>query len=150
MHERNELLDLRNENQLLHETIKEMRDGLAGMQPLLLDLFGPRERRRPEVLIALQMLATAAGHPAQCERRECRRNGACCAEDPCEPACGASWTDELVGRLSDMIAGISLSALCTEREALVARDALSQRLGIVAGPAKRHRKVSKRGERAEP
>ena len=150
MHARDELLDLKNENEMLHETIKEMRDGLAGMQPMLVDLFGPRQRRRPEVLIALQMLATFAGLPARCDRRECRRDGACNAQDPCEPACGAGWTDELIGRFSDMVAGISLSALCAEREALVARDALSQRLGNAAKPAKRRRKVSGRAARAEP
>ncbi len=150
MHGRDELLDLKDENELLHETIKEMRDGLTGMQPLLLDLFGPRERRRPEMLIALQMLATFAGLPAGCDRRECRRDGVCHAQDPCEPACGASWTDELIGRFSDMVAGISLSALCMEREASVARDALSQRLGIAAGRGKRERTGSGRGRRVKP
>src|SRR5690606_28440866 len=49
--------------------------GLDGLKPLLLDLVGPRERRRPEMLIALQMLATFAGLPAGCDSRECRRRG---------------------------------------------------------------------------
>ena len=84
-----ELIDLRTDNEMLRETIEEMHAGFDGLKPLLLDLVGPHDRSRPEVLIALQMLATFAGLPAGCDRRECRRDGVCHAKDPCEPACGA-------------------------------------------------------------
>src|SRR5690606_3249182 len=88
--------------------------------------------------------------PSGCDSRECRRRGACRAEDPCEPACGTGWTQELVGRFSDMVAGISLSALCIEREAEASRDALARHLGIAAGRGKRERKPPGRSKRAKP
>ena len=145
-----ELIDLRTDNEMLRETIEEMHAGFDGLKPLLLDLVGPHDRSRPEVLIALQMLATFAGLPAGCDRRECRRDGVCHAKDPCEPACGAGWTDELFGRFSDMAAGISLSALVIGEEARARQTSVAPLLVPAAGRGAAKRGSAKRGAAAGP
>ena len=140
---RDELIDLKNDNEILQDAIEEMRAEFDGLKPLVLDLVGPHDRSRPEVLIALRMLATFAGLPAGCDRRQCRRDGVCHAEDPCEPDCGAGWTGELVGRFRDMAAGISLAALVIEEEARARQASVAPLLAPAAG-----RGAAKRGAAA--
>lgn len=53
--------------------------------------------------------------PAFCDRRECRRKGACLAgENP--PPCPEYWPKNLSTRFGDIAAGIELSALCRQQE----------------------------------
>lgn len=127
------------ENDELREKLDLAVAGIAKLKSTLVRFVRPRERRRPEVLLALQVLATAEGLPARCERRECRRDGTCHAGDPCDPECGPLWTGSLAGRFSDMAAGIALSALCIEREADAFEAELQARLldGNARTPASR-------------
>ena len=112
---RDELIDLKNDNEILQDAIEEMRAEFDGLKPLVLDLVGPHDRSRPEVLIALRMLATFAGLPAGCDRRECRRDGACHAEDN-PPYCREHWPRKLAAGFADVAAGIELSSRFREQE----------------------------------
>ena len=89
-------------------------------------MFAPQKTPRPEVLGALQMVATGAGICARCPNAECRRTGLCQAEDVDRPACADLWTDELSSSFDNMVAGIVLSALCTERRNAVIHERLTQ------------------------
>ena len=112
-----EVRDLEAEIELRDEKIAAYQAGVADLKGVLVRFVEPRQRRRPEVLLALQALATGAGLPLRCPNRRCRRADRCHGEDPCEPACGELWSDELALRFHDMAAGIALSAVVQDSEA---------------------------------
>jgi hypothetical protein len=99
------------------------------MKAVLIDLYEPRQTPRPEVLRALQLLASGAGFHADCPNHACRRAGLCQAGDV-EPECAPLWPEALWERLDDMAVGITLSAMRTEG----ARAAIHAHLVQAFGP----------------
>lgn len=149
-----EVHELRMENEVLREQIKAIADMIAALRPAIVDLFKPKPRERPEMLIAVQMLATGAGIPRQCGSRDCRRSDRCCAVDAAEPKCQDHWPDPLVEQLMDMAAGIGLAGLCRDREEEVGHEVMAKLLGDAPSNKPVSRKAqtarSKRGRQAGP
>ena len=110
-----DFLRLEAENRLLRERLdfgpdiaREWKLGLAA-------LLAPRERPRPELQFAIRLLASKAGVPSRCGRRDCRRKRACLAEGNPAP-CREYWPKALAARFDDMAVGIELSALAVQHE----------------------------------
>ena len=135
----------------LERTLDQARLSVLDLKPHLIDLFEPRQRPRPEVLVALQLLASRAGFPAQCSGRECRRSGRCQAQDVGAPLCETLWPEPLSRQFDDMVAGIELSAWCTERRETELHARLTRMFEEPAPTARRGKKrrdVGRVGRRA--
>ncbi|MEW9838601.1 hypothetical protein, partial [Mesorhizobium marinum] len=124
------LQDLKLENRHLEEMLKSAAATADEVRLRLAEYLEPRPRRRVEILVAVQWLASLAGLPGRCDRRECGRTGLCHAQDACDPACRELWPDALQDRLDDMIAGIALSAFCRENEQEALHAFACRQLGV--------------------
>jgi hypothetical protein len=134
-------MELEQEVYLLRQKFERVRASLPELKAAVVSLFAPRKIPRPEILIAVRWLASAAGLPSRCPNVDCRRTGLCAAGDPGDPACGSLWPDELSARMDDMVIGIVLSGLCAEaRNAAI--HARLQELMPVTAKAGRRRKTA--------
>jgi hypothetical protein len=140
-----DFLRLQAENRSLRERLNAGPEIAHDLKRGLAELFAPRPRERPELRIALRALASAAGLPSLCGRRECRRKGACLAEDN-PPPCREHWSKRLSERFDDIAAGIELSALCQQHEEADFHAWAREQLGLTADgkapPGKRNRKAT--------
>lgn len=135
------IVELEREIRQLRQTMNLVRLSLVDLKAGVVDLLAPRQRPRPEVLVALQLLATRAGLPTECSNHECRRTGVCQAEDVGEPLCEAFWPEQLSQQFDDMAAGIELSAWCTERREAELYAQLTRLVEVpAASPPRRSRK----------
>ena len=125
-----EVGELEMENELLRERLAALPEMLDGLRWAIAAMFMPRERRRPEGLVAVQALATCAGLPQRCESRECRREGRCCATDAADPKCRDHWSPALRQQLGIMAAGIELAALFRDREDAARSEEIARLLGV--------------------
>ena len=130
-------MELEQEVDLLRQKFERVRASVPELKAAVVGLFAPRKAPRPEILIAVRWLASAAGLPSRCPNAACRRTGQCAADDPGDPACASLWPDDLSARMDDMVIGIVLSGLCAE-----ARDAaIHARLQeLMPSPAKAGRR----------
>lgn len=133
-------MELQEEVHQLRQMLDRARASLPDLKAAVVDQFAPRQTPRPEVLVALQLLASTAGLAAQCPNGACRRAGLCQSEDVCEPPCAAQWPEALSHQFEDMVAGIELSAWCAERRNAAIHARLTQ---LVEAPAPKRGK--KRG-----
>jgi hypothetical protein len=115
MHANEDFPRLEAENRLLAERLDGGPEIAAELKLRLAEFLAPRTRERPELQIVLRVLASAAGVPSRCDRRECRRKGACLAEGN-PPPCGKHWSTKLSARFDDIAAGIELSAFWHQQE----------------------------------
>jgi hypothetical protein len=114
MHTQQDFLRLEAENRLLREKLNSAADLGDEMKLGLAALLAPTTREHPELRIALlRVLASSAGLPSLCDRRECRRKGACLAEDN-PPPCREHWSKRLSARFDDIAIGIEVSAICQQ------------------------------------
>lgn len=137
-----ELRVLKLQNRDLKEQLKTAVAASAEFRLRLAEYLEPRPRQRPELLLAVRLLASTAGLPSRCSRRECRRARRCRADDPADPACREHWPRELVETLADMAAGVELSALCQEQEQAALHAFACRQLGVAPG----HQPAGKSGE----
>lgn len=137
-----ELRELRLENHYLEEQLQSVTAEAEAFKLSLAEYLAPRPRPRTEVLLAVQLLASTAGLPARCGRRECHRTGLCHADDAADPACREHWPEALLDTLVDMAAGIELSALCREREQAALHAFACRQLGVTPG----HERAAKTGK----
>jgi hypothetical protein len=110
-----DFLRLEAENRLLGERLSAGPEIAAELKRSLAEFLAPRARERPEVQITLRVIASLAGAPSLCERRECRRKGACLAEDN-PPLCREHWSKRLCERFDDIALGIELSSFRHQQE----------------------------------
>ena len=115
MHTEEDFLRLEAENRLLRERLDAGPEIASELKRSIAEFLTPRPRQRPELQIALRMLASKAGVPSLCDRRECRRDGACHAEDN-PPYCREHWSRKLAAGFADVAAGIELSSRFREQE----------------------------------
>jgi hypothetical protein len=108
-------LRLEAENRLSRERLSAGPEIVAELKLSLAEFLAPRARERPELQVTLRVLASLAGAPSLCERRECRRKGACLAEDN-PPPCREYWSKRLCERFDDIALGIELSSLRHQQE----------------------------------
>ncbi len=137
-----ELRELRLENHYLEERLQSVTAEAEAFKLSLAEYLEPRPRPRTEVLLAVQLLASTAGLPERCGRRECHRTGLCHADDAADPACREHWPEALLDTLVDMAAGIELSALCREREQAALHAFACRQLGVTPG----HERAGKTGK----
>jgi hypothetical protein len=122
-------MELEDEVKVLRRMREQSALTVLDMKAALIDLYEPRQTPRPEVLTALQLLASGEGFQAECPNHACRRSGLCQASDV-EPECAPQWPEALWERLDDVAAGIALSAIRTE----ASRAAIHARLVQAFGP----------------
>ncbi|NGO56270.1 hypothetical protein [Allomesorhizobium camelthorni] len=106
-------MELEDEVKMLRRMREDVITAARDMKAALLDLYAPRQTPRPEVLTAVQLLASGEGFDAECPNHARRRAGLCQADDV-EPECAPLWPEALWERLDDMAVGIALSAVCAE------------------------------------
>jgi hypothetical protein len=106
-------MELEDEVNMLRRMREDMITAARDMKAALLDLYAPRQTPRPEVLTAVQLLASGEGFDAECPNHACRRAGLCQAGDV-EPECAPLWSEALQKRLNDMAVGIALFVACDE------------------------------------
>ncbi len=106
-------MELEDEVKMLRRMRERSANVVLDMKAALIDLYEPRQTPRPEVLTAVQLLASGEGFNAECPNHACRRAGLCQASD-IEPECAPLWSEALWERLDDMAVGIALSAVCAE------------------------------------
>lgn len=128
-----ELRELRLQNRDLKGQLQIAVAAGAELSLRLAEYLEPRPRERPELLVAVRLLASTAGLPSRCCRRECRRARRCRADDAADPACREHWPRGLVVTLADMTAGIELSALCQEQEQAELHAFACRQLGVAPG-----------------
>jgi len=122
-------MELEDEVKVLRRWREHSTLAVLDMKAALIDLYEPRQTPRPEVLAAVQLLASGEGFQAECPNHACRRAGLCQASDV-EPECAPLWPEALWERLEDIAAGIALSAFRTE----ASRAAIHARLVQAFGP----------------
>lgn len=111
-----DFLRLEAENRSLRERLAIGPEIAGELKLRLAELLAPKVREwRPELRVTLRVLASTAGMPRLCVRRECRRKGACLAEDN-PPPCREHWSKALSARLDDIALGIELSELRQQHE----------------------------------
>jgi hypothetical protein len=138
-----DFLRLETENRLLKERLSSLGDIAGDFKAGIAALLAPRTRERPELQFARRLLASKAGVPALCDRRECRRGRACLAEDN-PPHCREHWPRWLTARFDDVAAGIELSALCREQEEADFHAYACEQLGLAPdGKAQRKKRSGK-------
>jgi hypothetical protein len=106
-------MELEDEVKMLRHMRQDVITAARDMRAALIDLYAPRQTPRPEVLTAVQLLASGEGFHAECPNHACRRAGLCQAGDV-EPECAPLWPEALGERLNDMTVGIALAAVCDE------------------------------------
>ena len=117
------------ENRLLRERLDSAPEIADDLKRAIAGFLVPRGRQRPEERIALRVLASKAGVPSLCGRRECRRDRTCHAEaNP--PYCREHWPRNLFARFEDMALGIELSAFAAQQEAANFHAWACEQLGL--------------------
>ena len=119
---------------LLSRKLDDIRECMPELQAGIAGLFAPANTPRPEVLAALQIVATAADVPARCPNEACRRSGMCCSESAWEPPCEALWTEDLADCLNHMAIGIALSAFRIESRNAAIHKHLTEAFGLSKEP----------------
>ncbi|WP_394886449.1 hypothetical protein ACG873_18180 [Mesorhizobium sp. AaZ16] len=122
-------MELDDEVKMLRYMRQDVITAARDMKAALIDLYAPGKSPCPEVLTAVQLLASDEGFHAECPNHACRRTGLCQASDV-EPECAPLWPEALRERLDDMLVGIALSAFRTE----ASRAAIHARLVQAFGP----------------
>ena len=87
-------MELEDEVKMLRRMRQDVITAARDMKAALLDLYAPRQTPRPEVLTAVQLLASGEGFDAECPNHACRRAGLCQASDV-EPECAPLWPEAL-------------------------------------------------------
>lgn len=144
MRTQEDVLRLEAENRHLRDRLNSLGDVTVEMRRGVADLLAPVTRERPELRLAIRLLASEAGLPTLCGRRECRRAGVCRAEN-IPPACQAHWSEELTARFDYIAVGVELSALCQEQEQAGFHAYACEQLGLT--PEKPNKKTRKKGGR---
>ena len=115
MHTEEDFLRLEAENRHLRESLSAVPEIAAELKRGIAEFLAPKPRQQPEKQVLLRVLASLDRVPSLCDRRECRRKGACLAEgDP--PWCHEHWSKNLSARFADIAAGIQIAEACRQQE----------------------------------
>jgi len=110
-----DFLRLEAENRVLRDRLASLANLEGELKRQIAEFLAPKPRQQPERQAALRVLASLAGMPSLCGRRECRRKGACLAEDD-PPPCREFWSKALTARFADIAAGMDVSAFRRQQE----------------------------------
>jgi hypothetical protein len=140
-----DFLRLEAENRMLRERLSAGPEIAGEMKLGIAALLAPRPRERLELQAAARVLASLAGMPRLCERRECRRKGACLAEDN-PPHCREHWSKKLCARFDDIALGVELSSFRHQEEDANFHAWACEQMGLTPGggapPKKRSREAA--------
>jgi hypothetical protein len=121
-------MELDDEVKMLRRMRQDVITASRDMKAALINLYAPGQSPCPEVLTAVQLLASGEGFHAECPNHACRRAGLCQASN-IEPECAPLWPEALGKRLDDMLVGIALSAFRTEASRAAIHARLVQAFG---------------------
>jgi hypothetical protein len=137
-------MELEDEVKMLRHMRQDVITAARDMKAALIDLYAPGKSPCPEVLTAVQLLASGEGFQAECPNHACRRAGLCQASEV-EPECAPLWPEALRERLDDMLVGIALSAFRTEASRAAIHARLVQAFGPEPAPSGKKRRRSAAG-----
>lgn len=136
-----DFLRLEAENRFLKDRLHSL-GGIEGeLKRAIAAFLAPKPRQQPEQQALLRVLASVAGMPALCVRRECRRKGACLAEDN-PPPCREFWSKTVVERFADITTGMAVSAFCRHQEDADFHAWACEQLGVTTVPGGKREKAA--------
>lgn len=110
-----DFLRLEAENRFLRERLNAGPEIANDMRLAIAGFLAPKTREPWELPVVARVLATAAGMPRLCGRRECSRDGHCHADES-PPPCRKLWSKSLARRFDDIKTGIEVSRFRQQQE----------------------------------
>jgi hypothetical protein len=124
-----DFLRLESENRFLRERLNAGPEIANDMKLAIAEFLAPRTREPWELPVVARVLATAAGVPQLCGRRECSRDGHCHAEGS-PPPCREHWSKSLSMRFDDVATGVEVSLFRQQQEAASLHAWACEQLGL--------------------